>query len=314
MRANARVYTGTVEAFLLDWLNLLLRWAHLAVVIAWIGASLYFVWLDHHLEAPKQDADRESGVAGELWALQGGGIYHAQKYAPARASLPPRLHWFKWDAYWTWITGFALLVAIYYVQAELYLVDASVMPLSKGQAVGLGLGTLIAGLAVYEGLCRSPLGRSDRALAAAAFLLLAAAAWGLTQVFSGRGAFIHYGAMLGTIMVGNVAHVIIPGQRELVRAMQEGRAPDPKHALAARQRSVHNTYLILPVLFTMISGHYTVVFASRWSWLVLLALTLSGALIRAWFVMRHLGAAPAWPLAAALIVLAATGTLLAPRP
>lgn len=302
-----------MEAYLLDWLSLLLRWAHLVVGIAWIGASLYFIWLDNSLEEPKRADDRERGVAGELWAVHGGGFYHAQKYRLAPPALPERLHWFKWEAYWTWITGFALLVLLYYVNAETYLIDPAVAALSRAQAIGIGLASLIAGLAVYEGLCRSPLGRNDAALAAVLLVLLAATAWGLSLVFSGRGAYIHYGAILGTIMVGNVAHIIIPGQRELVRAKQENREPDPKYALAGKQRSVHNTYFTLPVLFVMISSHYAMTFGSRWGWLVLVALTVSGALIRVWFVMRHRGAAPAWPLAAAILILIAVAAMLAPR-
>lgn len=302
-----------MEAYLLDWLGLLLRWAHLVVGIAWIGASLYFIWLDNSLEEPKGAGDRERGVAGELWAVHGGGFYHAQKYRLAPPALPERLHWFKWEAYWTWITGFALLVLLYYVNAETYLIDPAVAALSKPQAIGIGLGSLVAGLAAYEGLCRSPLGRNDAALAAVLLALLAAAAWGLSLVFSGRGAYIHYGAILGTIMVGNVAHVIIPGQRELVRAKRENREPDPKYALAGKQRSVHNTYFTLPVLFVMISGHYAMTFGSRWGWLVLVALTASGALIRVWFVMRHKGGAPGWPLAAAVLILIAVAAMLAPR-
>lgn len=302
-----------MEAYLLDWLGLLLRWAHLVVGIAWIGASLYFIWLDDSLEIPKRMEDRERGVAGELWAVHGGGFYHAQKYRLAPPALPERLHWFKWEAYWTWITGFALLVLLYYVNAETYLIDPEVAALSRAQAIGIGLGSLIAGLAVYEGLCRSPLGRNDAALAAVLLAILAATAWGLSMVFSGRGAYLHYGAILGTIMVGNVAHIIIPGQRELVRAKQENREPDPKYARAGKQRSVHNTYFTLPVLFVMISGHYAMTFGSRWSWLVLVALTVSGALVRVWFVMRHKGGAPAWPLAAAILILTAVAAMLAPR-
>src|SRR5258706_5006111 len=187
------------------------------------------------------------------------------------------------------------------------------MNLSKGAAVSIGLGTLVGGVVVYEGLCRSPLGRNDNALAAALFVLLAVAAWGLVQVFSGRGAFIHFGAMIGTIMVTNVLHIIIPGERELVRAKQEGRAPDPKYAAAGKQRSVHNTYFTLPVVFTMISGHYAMTFAGRWSWLILVALTLAGALIRVWFVIRHKGPAPAWVLVAGIAFFALAMGLAAPK-
>ncbi len=302
-----------MEAYLLDWTSLLLRWAHLVAGIAWIGTSFYFIWLDDSLERPARAADRERGVAGELWAVHDGGFYRAEKYALGPAELPARLHWFKWEAYWTWITGFALLVLLYYAHAELYLVDPQVRALGKGEAIAIGLASLVLGLAVYEALCRSPLGRNDAALGAVLLVFLAALAWGFTQVFSGRGAFLHYGAVLGTIMAGNVAHVIIPGQRELVRAMREGRAPHPKYARAGKQRSVHNTYLALPVLFTMISSHFPAAFASRWNWLVLLAFTVAGALIRGWFVMRHRADAPAWPLAAAVLILAATAVLLAPR-
>ena len=276
-----------MEAVLFDWVNLLLRWAHVIVGIAWIGASFYFIWLDNHLEA-----SRDPALAGELHAIHGGGFYRVEKYRLAPAALPQTLHWFKWEAYWTWLTGFALLVAVYYVNAELYLIDPAVMPLSKPMAIGIGLASLVVSLAIYEALCRSPLGRDDVLLSVILFLLLAFAAWALTQLFSGRGAFIHYGAILGTIMAANVAHVIIPGQRELVRAMQEGRAPEEKYSVIGKQRSVHNTYFTLPVVFTMIAGHYPM----TWNWLVLVALTLAGALVRVWFVMRHKGRAPWWVL------------------
>jgi uncharacterized membrane protein len=296
-----------MEAYVLEWLTLLARWAHIVVGIAWIGASFYFIWLDDHLESAKDPA-----FAGELYAIHGGGFYRAQKYRLAPPELPRTLHWFKWEAYWTWITGFVLLVLIYYLGAELYLVDPAVMQLSSGAAIGIGLASLVIGLAVYEGLCRSPLGQSDSGLAAALLLVFILAAWGLTQVFSGRGAFIHFGAILGTIMVANVAHVIIPGQRELVRAKQEGRQPDERFSLAGKQRSVHNTYFTLPVIFTMISGHHAMTFGQRWSWLVLIAMTLAGALIRLWFVARHQGPAPAWTLVLGLLMIAGTVALIAP--
>lgn len=297
-----------MEAYVLEWVNLALRWAHVIVGIAWIGASFYFIWLDDHLEPA-----RDPKLAGELWAVHGGGFYRAEKFRLAPAQLPKTLHWFKWEAYWTWITGFALLAAMYYAHAELYLIDPQVMALSKPAAIGIGLGTLVVGLAVYEGLCRSPLARSDLLLSLVLFLLLALAAWGLTRVFSGRGAFIHYGAILGTIMVGNVAHVIIPGQRRMVRAMSEGREPDPKDGLMGKQRSVHNTYFTLPVVFTMISNHYAMTFGHRWGWLILAVLTLAGALVRVWFVMRHKGRAPAWVWIAGVLLVAAAAALVAPR-
>jgi uncharacterized membrane protein len=298
-----------MEAYVLEWLTLLARWAHIVVGIAWIGASFYFIWLDDHLEAAKAPA-----FAGELYAIHGGGFYRAQKYRLAPRELPKTLHWFKWEAYWTWITGFVLLVLVYYISADLYLIDPAVMKLSPGAAIGIGLASMVIGLAVYEGLCRSPLGRNELALSLILVLLLGLAAWGMTQVFSGRGAFIHFGAVLGTIMVANVAMVIIPGQKELVRAKQEGREPDPKFALAGKQRSVHNTYFTLPVIFTMISGHHAFTFGQRWNWLVLIAMALAGALIRLWFVARHKGRAPVWTLVLGLIVVGVVMVMLAPRP
>jgi uncharacterized membrane protein len=295
-----------VEAYLVDWLTLAARWAHIVVGIAWIGASFYFIWLDNHLERATDPA-----FAGELYAIHGGGFYRAQKYRVAPDALPPTLHWFKWEAYWTWITGFALLVLVYYLNPQQYLIDPAVMPLSPAAAIGIGLASLVAGLAVYEALCRAPLGEAGLALAL--LVLFGAAAWGLTQVFSGRGAFLHLGAILGTIMAGNVAHVIIPGQRELVRAKQEQRVPDGKFALRGKQRSVHNTYFTLPVIFTMISGHHAMTFGSRWNWLVLILMALAGALIRLWFVARHQGRARLWTLALGLALVAATALLLAPK-
>jgi uncharacterized membrane protein len=297
-----------LETYLLDWLNLLVRWAHVIVGIAWIGASFYFIWLDDRLEA---SADPQ--VAGELWAIHGGGFYSARKYRLAPAELPATLHWFKWEAYWTWITGLALLVLMYYANAELYLIDPAVMALSKPAAIGLASGSLIFGLIAYEAVCRSPLGRNEALLSAAIFLLLALAAWGLAQVFSGRGAFIHYGAILGTIMAANVAHVIIPGQRRMVQAVREGREPDARDSLIGKQRSVHNTYFTLPVVFVMIANHYAGVFGHRWGWLALVALTLAGALIRVWFVMRHKGRAPAWVWVLGLLFVAFAAFLLAPE-
>jgi uncharacterized membrane protein len=299
---------GRIEAYLLDWLNLLVRWAHVVVGIAWIGASFYFIWLDNHLEASP-----DPKLSGELWAIHGGGFYNARKYRLAPDQLPAALHWFKWEAYWTWITGFALLVLMYYVNAELYLIDPAVMALSKGAAIGLGLGFLLVGLAAYEAVCRSPLGGNEALLGAAIFLLLVLAAWGLAQVFSGRGAFIHYGAILGTIMAANVAHAIIPGQRRMVQAMREGREPDASDGEIGKQRSVHNTYFTLPVVFVMLSNHYAGVFSHRWGWLALVALTLAGALIRVWFVMRHKGRAPAWVWVLGLLFIAFTAFLLAPE-
>ena len=297
-----------MESYLLDWLTLVARWTHIVVAIAWVGASFYFIWLDNHLESSKSEE-----FVGELHAIHGGGFYRAQKYRLAPAELPKTLHWFKWEAYWTWITGFALLVLVYYLNPELYLVDPAVMKLSAGAAIGIGLTSLVVALAVYEGLCRSPLARNESVFSITLSLFLAGTAWAVTQVFSGRGAFLHFGAILGTIMAGNVAHVIIPGQRELVRAKREGRLPDETYAVRGKQRSVHNTYFTLPVIFTMISGHHAMTFSHSWNWLVLIALTLAGVLVRVWFVARHKGQAPAWALGVALLAVAVVVVMLAPR-
>ncbi len=304
----------TVGAYWFDWANLLLRWAHAIVGIAWIGASFYFIWLDNHLGEVARQQDRDEGVGGELWAIHGGGFYHAQKFRVAPPTLPPTLHWFKWEAYWTFITGFMLLVLEFYTQADLYLIDPKVMALTQTQAIVIGLAWLAGGWIVYDQLCKSPLGKNDNLLAAVMFVLLVIAAWGLCQVFSGRGAYLHFGAMLGTIMVANVAHVIMPGQAALVRAKEQGRIPDAIHGILGKQRSVHNTYFTLPVVFAMLSGHYAMTFSSRWNWLVLVALSLAGALIRVWFVLRHKGRPPAWPLVMAIAILGATAWGLAPAP
>ena len=276
-----------MASYLLDWLGLLLRWLHLVTGIAWIGASFYFVWLDNHLQPPREDEAADPGVAGELWAVHGGGFYRSQKYRLAPALLPPTLHWFYWEAYSTWLSGFALLCLLYFLRAEAYLIDPAVAALSKPIAIGLAVTFIVASWLIYDALCRSPLGRHARALSAVVGAALAAEAWGLCQLFSGRGAFMVFGSALGSIMVANVLFVIIPGQRELVRAKQQGRAPDPSPGLRARQRSVHNTYFTLPVLFVMISNHYAMTYGARFNWLVLIAISFAGACIRAWFVARH---------------------------
>jgi uncharacterized membrane protein len=298
--------------YLLDWLSLLGRWLHLVTGIAWIGASFYFVWLDNHLEPPADPADAAKGVSGELWAVHGGGFYNPKKYRVAPGALPATLHWFKWEAYWTWISGFFLLCLVYYAGAELYLIDKSVADLGRAAAIAIGLASLAAGWIAYDALCRSTLGSRPGALAAVLAMLLAAAAWGLCHVFSGRGAYIHFGAMLGTIMVANVAFVIMPGQREMVAACVDGRAPDPAAAARAKQRSVHNTYLTLPVLFTMISNHYAMAYGHAWNWAILVAITFAGAAIRTWFVARHRPPASPFPAVAGVVALVLVAAMIAP--
>jgi uncharacterized membrane protein len=301
-------------AYLLDWFSLLGRWMHLIFGIAWIGASFYFVWLDNHLLAPEDPALDEKGVGGELWAVHGGGFYNAQKYRIAPATLPAHLHWFYWEAYSTWLSGFFLLCVIYYARPEIYLIDPSVAALGPVEAVAIGIGTLVAGWIIYDRLCESPLARSAAGLSSGLFVLVCAAAFGLCHVFSGRGAFLHFGAMLGTLMVANVFFVIIPAQRQLVAAKIAGTPPDPVYAQRAKQRSVHNTYFTLPVLFTMISNHYAMTTGASYNWLVLIAMTLAGAAIRIYFVDRHKAGSRAspFPLVGGLATLAFLALLMRP--
>lgn len=299
--------------YLLDWLSLLGRWLHLIAGIAWIGSSFYFVWLDNHLQPPKDPKDDDKGVGGEVWSVHGGGFYHAQKYKVAPATLPATLHWFKWEAYTTWLSGMFLLVLIYWYGAEIYLIDRSVADFSPLQAVGIALGFLIGGWFVYDWLCKSPLGRNENALAGGLLVLVIVLAWSLCQLFSGRGAYIHFGAVLGSIMVANVFFVIIPGQKQMVAAAERGEAPDPSYGIKGKQRSVHNTYFTLPVLFVMISNHYAATYGHEYNWLILVALSVAGALIRVFFVARHKGQASPLPLAVAILLLAGTAAAIAPR-
>ena len=278
-----------MEAHVLEYLNFAIRWLHMIAGIAWIGASLYFVWLDSSLLPPKDQPSKDIGIGGEVWALHGGGFYRAQKFASAPPELPTPLHWFKWEAYTTWLSGFALLILIYYVQADIYLIDRSVMPLTPIAAIAVGLGCLAMTWIIYDLMCRSSLGDNEPLLAGVMFVLLGALAYGLTHMFSGRGAFIHFGAVLGTIMAANVLFVIMPGQRAMVRAKVDGQPVDPIHGARGKQRSVHNTYFTLPVLFVMISNHYAGFTNHRHAWAILMAISLAGALIRLYSVLSHRG-------------------------
>ncbi|MEN7341389.1 MAG: urate hydroxylase PuuD [Pseudomonadota bacterium] len=303
-----------MTAYWVEWLNLLGRWLHFIVGIAWIGSSFYFVWLDNHLEAPADDADTKKGVGGELWSVHGGGFYHAQKYRVAPEELPANLHWFKWEAYTTWLSGMFLLALIYWYGAGVYLIDPAVASLSEAAAVGIGVATIIGGWVVYDLVCRSPLGRNTAVLGIIVFALIVAAAWGLCQVFSGRGAYIHFGALIGTIMVANVFFIIIPGQKRMVAAAAAGAPVDPNDGIRAKQRSVHNTYFTLPLLFVMISNHYAMTYGHAYNWLILIAMSVAGALIRVYFVARHKGKASPWPAIAAVLLLAGIAMAIAPAP
>jgi len=302
-----------MEAYIVDWLNILGRWVHFITGIAWIGASFYFIWLDNHLESPQVPADTEKGVGGELWSVHGGGFYHAQKYKVAPKVIPETLHWFKWEAYTTWITGMFLLALVYWYGADVYLIDRTVADLSATYAVGIAIAILAGGWVAYDLLCRSPVGKNETVLGAILFGLVAFLAWGLCELYSGRGAYIHFGAVLGTIMVANVFFVIIPGQRRMVAAAARGEAPDPADGIRAKQRSVHNTYFTLPVLFVMTSNHYAMTFSHEYNWLVLIGISLAGALIRVYFVARHKGKASLLPVIVAALIIMAIAAAIAPK-
>jgi uncharacterized membrane protein len=309
--------TNYLSNYFFEWSELLVLWLHIIAGIAWIGASFYFVWLDDHLEPVSGPEPGDPGVAGELWAVHGGGFYRSRKYRVAPEKLPPTLHWFYWEAYTTWISGFAMLCLLYFRDADIYLIDPAVMALSRLAAIGIAVGVIAANWIVYDGMCRSVLGRKPKLLAVAIALMTVLDAWGLCHVFSGRGAFMVFGASLGTIMVANVLFVIIPGQRELVRAKQEGREVDPVPGLKGKQRSRHNTYFTLPVLFAMISNHFAMTYGARENWLVLLAMSFAGACIRGWFVARHKpegrrGLKAALPAAFAAVTLVCLIAALAP--
>jgi len=268
------------------WANLAIRWLHLTAGIAWIGSSFYFMWLDSHLKPP---ANPPKGVAGELWSVHSGGFYHQMKFMVAPEGMPEELHWFKWEAYTTWISGFLLLSLIFYVGADVNLIDASRLALGRWQAIGLGLGTLVAGWLVYDGLCRSALGQNLRAFGIVWFLALTAAAWGLTRVFSDLGAVMHVGAIIGTVMAANVFLIIIPNQRKVVAQVLAGETPDPALGKQAKQRSVHNNYMTLPVLFVMISNHYPMIVSAPLNWLWLAGLGIVGWTIRHFFNLKNAG-------------------------
>ena len=277
-----------VDPYVTDWLDLLIRWLHVIAAIAWIGSSFYFVLLDQSLRFPADVADREAGVGGELWEVHGGGFYHVQKYRVAPRELPDHLAWFKWEAYTTWLSGFGLLVVLYYVNSRTYLIDPSVADLEPWEAIAISVGLLAAAWIVYDVLCRL-LGGRELVLGACIVGLTALAAWGCGELFARRAAYLQVGAMLGTVMAGNVLFNIIPAHRELIRAKQAGRDPDPAPGIDAKRRSVHNNYLTLPVLFTMLAGHFAFTYGADHAWLVLICFMLLGAWARLFFNRRHAG-------------------------
>jgi uncharacterized membrane protein len=288
-----------VEAHLHMWLELLVRWAHFIVGIAWIGASFYFNWLENHL----QREQRPDGVAGDLWAVHGGGFYYLKKFAVAPGELPPTLHWFKWEAYATWISGMTLLIIMFYWNAQTYMLKPGSGGISAGAAIAIGAGSLLASWVFYDLLCRSALAQREWLTGLLLLTWFALLAWILSSWLSDRAAYIHVGAAIGTVMVANVFRVIIPAHRELVDAVSEQRTPDASKGLNALQRSRHNNYFTLPVLFIMLSAHYPATYGHPYNWLVLLVFSLAAVAIRHFFNIRHLPGFTAWPLIPAALLL-----------
>ncbi|WP_332610584.1 urate hydroxylase PuuD [Achromobacter sp. ESBL13] len=278
-----------MESYYLDWVNLLLRWAHIITGIAWIGTSFYFVMLDNSLEKPQDPESLAKGVGGEQWAVHGGGFYNMQKYAVQPKKLPEHLHWSFWESYSTWLTGFALFTMSYLWNASTYLIDRSKMDWQPSTAVAVALAFFVVFWIVYDGICRL-FGRGkhgDTIVGVLVAVFIALASWLACHWFAGRAAFLLVGAMMATTMSGNVFFWIIPGQRKNVAAMRAGKPVDPVHGQRGKQRSVHNTYFTLPVVFTMMSNHYSFTYTHQYNWIVLLLIMLGGAAIRQFFVVRH---------------------------
>jgi len=280
-----------VELVLSEWASAILRWLHVIAGIAWIGSSFYFIHLDLSLR-PRPGLP--SGVKGDEWQVHGGGFYHMMKYLVAPAQMPDSLTWFKWEAYTTWLSGFSLLVLVYYLGADIFLIDKSVLDLTATEAASIAFVSLAVSWLAYEALCRSPLGRHEVAMAVVGYVYLVALTYGFTHVFSGLGAFTQIGALIGTIMVANVFVIIIPFQKKTVEAMIAGKEPDPAWGAIGKQRSVHNNYLTLPVVFLMLSNHYPLLFATRYNWLIVAIVLLIGPVIRHFYNSRHEGKGDPW--------------------
>jgi uncharacterized membrane protein len=308
-----------MDAYLLDWANLLLRWAHVITAIAWIGASFHFVLLDDSLYKPADPELLAKGVGGESWAVHGGGFYHSNKYMVAPKNLPDKLHWSYWESYSTWLTGFALLTVLYFFNASSFLVDRQVFDWSPGAAIAGALAYLVLGWIVYDLICRV-FGRDangdvggDAKVGVLIFLYTCVATWVACRFFAGRAAFLLTGAMIATIMSANVLMVIIPGQRKVVAAMRAGQPVDPNHGRRGKQRSVHNTYFTMPVVVAMLTNHYGMLYQHSQNWLVLLLMMLAAALIRLFFVLRHKGPNRWEFVAAALVLIGTVAWMVAPK-
>jgi uncharacterized membrane protein len=312
-----------MDAYLLDWVNLLLRWAHVITAIAWIGSSFYFVLLDNSLSKPQEQDLKDKGIDGEMWAVHGGGFYHSNKYmvAPRWKPLPENLHWSYWESYSTWLTGFALFTVLYLFNAGSFLIDKSVFDWSPAAAIGAALGFLVAFWLIYDVICRAfgQKKNGDLIVGVIVFAFVVFASWLACQLFAGRAAFLLVGAMLATAMSANVFFWIIPGQRTVIADLRAGRNPDPIHGQRGKQRSVHNTYFTLPVIVAMLSNHYGWLYSGPNNWLVLVLLMLAGALIRHSFVARHKAhvqhkRAPWEHAIVGTLVLVAMAVWLAPKP
>lgn len=277
-----------MENYLIDVAHLILRYFHVVAGIAWVGASFYFAWLDNNLQTPP-DEKIEKGVSGDLWAIHGGGFYEVAKYKNGPEHMPSTLHWFKWEAYTTWITGILLFTLLYYVGADAYLLDSNKNDLDKVQAIITSLATIGVGYVIYRLLCNSALAKNGYAFTATVIALLGFWAWGLDQLFSDRAVYLHIGALIGTCMAGNVYHVIMPGQRYLVKEVEAGRIPDSKPGLKAKMCSIHNNYATLPIIFIMLSNHFSHTYSHQYGWLVLVALICIGMWIRHFFNLKHRG-------------------------
>ncbi len=303
-----------METYLLDWANLLVRWIHLITGVAWIGASFYFVMLDMSLMKAAKKDDQKRGVSGELWAVHGGGIYQSQKFmaGPIGEPLSENLHWSKWEAYSTWLSGMGLLVIIYWFGANTYLIDQSVLPLTIFQAISISVLVIAVSWLIYDFLCRF-LGSNENLLAVLVFIYILLCDWVLFQVFSARAAYIHVGAIMGSMMVANVFFHIIPGQKKMVQEIRAGLMPDSEYGRVGKQRSVHNTYFTLPVLFIMISNHYPMTYSHQHGWAVLTVIMIAGIFIRQFFVLRHLHKFVWWLPAIGIVLLAAVVVWLKPQ-
>ncbi|WP_332700669.1 urate hydroxylase PuuD [Devosia sp.] len=292
-------------AILFEWLSFAVRWLHVITAIAWIGSSFYFIALDLGL---RKTPSLPPLAHGEEWQVHGGGFYHIQKYLVAPEFLPEHLTWFKWESYWTWFSGLMLMAMIYYVGADLYLIDRNVLDVPVWAAIGLSIGSIVLGWVLYDALCKSPIGNSTTGLMLVLFAILVAMSWGYTQLFTGRAAMLHMGAFTATIMAANVAMIIIPNQKIVVGDLKAGRVPDAKYGKVAKQRSLHNNYLTLPVIFFMLSSHYPLAFATQWNWIIASLIFLVGVVIRHYFNTRHARKGNphwTWPVAVILFIIIA---------